>query len=366
MKRFLFISVLACLFSCSGHIDDTDPSNVPDGVLRIFADRTSIKADGQQAVTFTVKYGSKDVSKDSNMSLIYEVDGKEISVKPGQNTFSSTVPSEYRFTARYYSDGAHYSDNEVVVKVVAAGVNVGQKYYYQKLWGMQFTAVSCTYCPMLTSALKQMMDQEPDRVVLTAFHVIFDEHVMADPMRVDANEDIRDIVSHDTGLPLFAFNMMKTEEKITSERELIDAQRNTILSEYPSTCGAAVKAELKGDEIVITGRVTSNVSEKLRYHMFLLEDGIEYNQAGADGVYTHDNVVRAVVAGNRWGDNLNSGLPVEVGVEVSVTKTVKVNKDWNTARMWAVFAVISQEGDTFICNNISECALGSESDYMYN
>ena len=54
MRRFLYIlSALAGLLSCSGYVDYEDPNNVPEGVLRVFADKTSIKADGTETVTFT-------------------------------------------------------------------------------------------------------------------------------------------------------------------------------------------------------------------------------------------------------------------------------------------------------------------------
>ena len=365
------LSLLLCgfsLLSCSGNIDYDDPDNVPEGVLRIFADKTTIKADGQQTVTFTVKFGSKDVSQDRNMNLIYYVGDNETTMKPGVNTFSATAPGEYRFKARYYSGSAHYTDNEVSVKAVSASQGVGQKNYYQKLWGMQFTAVSCTYCPILSSSLKAVRQQDPGRIVLTAFHVAFNESVMPDPMRLDINEGFRDLVKHGDGLPLFAFNMYKDQIGVVSEVANILTLKEIMLSNFPATCGVALTAECDGNgsEVTVTGRVTSNVSEALRYHILLVEDGVEYAQMGADGTYVHDNVVRAVIAANKWGDTLNGGIPVEEGVEVSVTRTVKLDKSWNKDKMRAVFAVLSQEGDTFICNNINECAFGAYADYLYN
>ena len=160
MSKNAFISALICLFamlSCSGNIDYSDPDNVPEGVLRIFADKTSIKADGSEQITFTVKYGSRDVSTDRNMNLIYTIAGQETSLKPGVNTFTTSTPSTYTFKARFYSGSALYTDNEVVVEALPAGQSVGQKDYFQKLWGMQFTAVSCTYCPELTKSLNTVM-----------------------------------------------------------------------------------------------------------------------------------------------------------------------------------------------------------------
>ena len=95
MKRVIYIiSALACLFSCSGYVDYDDPNNVPEGILRVFADRTTLKADGTETVTFTVRFGSKDVSHDSNMNLVYSVEGNEITLKPGVNVFTTTAPAE--------------------------------------------------------------------------------------------------------------------------------------------------------------------------------------------------------------------------------------------------------------------------------
>lgn len=366
-----FLPLLVCvlsLFSCSGNIDYNDPDNIPEGVLRIFADKTTIKADGEQTVTFTVKFGSKDVSTDRSMNISYCVGDSETSLKPGVNTFSTTSPADYRFKARYYSGGAHYTDNEVSVKAVSASQGVGQKDYYRKLWGMQFTAVSCTYCPRLTASLKTVMAEDPGRIVLTAFHVYFNGGA-DDPMRLDINEEFRNIVKHGEGLPLFAFDMYKSEDGIVDELEKIRTQKTAMLEDYPATCGVAVSARYDAEksEVTVTGKVTSNVSEAMRYHVVLVEDGIEYAQMGAEeDTYVHNNVVRAVAAENKWGDRLNGGIALEEGVEVTVSRTIKLNSGWKPENMRAVFVALSEEGDTFIANNVNECAFGASSDYLYN
>ena len=369
MRRFLYIlSALAGLLSCSGYVDYEDPNNVPEGVLRVFADKTSIKADGTETVTFTVRFGSKDVSQDNNMNLVFSAAGNETTLRPGVNVFTATTPAEYHFKARYYSSGAHYSDNEVVVKAVSAAQSVGKKDYHQKLWGMQFTAVSCTYCPRLTASLKTVMAEDPDRIVLTAFHVAFDETTMPDPMRLNINEELRNIVKHSEGLPLFAFNMLKSRKGIVDQLDLIQEQKNMILADYPASCGVAVAADYDParSEVTVTGKVTSNVAEAMRYHIILVEDGVEYAQMGSDAdTYVHDNVVRAVVAENKWGDNLNSGLPLEEGVEVSVRRTIRLNNAWNPANMRAVMVAMSEKDGQYVCNNVNECAFDSSSDYAY-
>lgn len=365
---FLLLVCVLSLFSCSGNIDYDDPDNVPEGVLRIFADKTTIKADGQQIVTFTVRFGSKDVSTDRSMNISYYVGDDETSLKPGVNTFTTTSPADYRFKARYYSGGAHYTDNEVAVKAVSVSQGVGQKDWYRKLWGMQFTAVSCTYCPRLTASLKTVMSEDPGRIVLTAFHVYFGWGA-DDPMCLDINEEFRNIVKHGEGLPLFAFDMYRSEDGIVDELEKIRTQKTAMLEDFPATCGVAVSAQYDAakSEVTVTGRVTSNVAEVMRYHIILVEDGIEYAQMGAeDDTYVHNNVVRAVAAENKWGDRLNGGIALEEGVEVTVNRTIKLESGWKPENMRAVFVALSEEGDTFIANNVNECALDASSDYEYN
>ena len=365
-KLAYIISALALMVSCHGTIDPNDPSYVPEGVLRIFADMTEIKADGKQEVTFTVMFGSKDVSRDSDMRISWVIDGEPKTLKPGVNTFSTTAPAEYHFTARYDYGQGYSSDNEVVVVVKSVSQGVGQKHYYRKLWGMQFTAVSCTYCPRLTASLKNVMAANPGRVVLSAFHVKFNEQVMPDPMRLDVNEDFRSLVKHDEGLPLFAFNMVKDQVKIVDEQFRIeDAMKGYSTS---ATCGVAISTSYDSAtrNLSVTGKVTSNVAESLRYHIILVEDGLEYSQAGEEGTYVHNNVVRSVLASNKWGDELNGGVALEEGVEVTVTRQKELSSDWKPENMRVIFAVLNPQENTYICGNVNECALGASVDYIYN
>ena len=371
MNRLLSIIwtlLLLALSSCSGYVDPDDPNNVPDGVLRIFADKTVIAADGQDEVVFKVMYGSKDVSNDSDMNLICVIGSEESSMKPGLNRFSTTVAFEYRFKARYYSGGAHYTDNEVVVRAEEVAQSVGVKNYYRKLWGMQFTAVSCTYCPRLTNSLKTIMAEIPGKIVLTAFHVMYDEKAMPDPMRLSINEDIRSIVKHRDGLPLFAFNMEKDAEGIVDQEDVIRARLNDFPAAEQASCGVAMSTDYDASTrtLTVTGKVTSNVAEQMRYHILLVEDGIEYNQAGEDNDYVHNYVVRDVISANKWGDVLNNGVALSLGVETKVTRTVKIDKAWNTQNMRVVFAALSMSGETCVCANINECKLGESVEYLYN
>ena len=67
-KRIAYALTVLAVAACSGTVDpDAGASGnpmeeVPEGVLRIFADKTEILADGNEEVSFTVMFGKEDVS----------------------------------------------------------------------------------------------------------------------------------------------------------------------------------------------------------------------------------------------------------------------------------------------------------------
>ena len=107
----MLLAGLAALVSC-GDPADTDVEVVPDGVLKIFADKTSIAADGADCVTFRVMFGSEDVSTKNTMHIVKEYNGKTEDMAAGANVFSTIAAGTYRFKAYLYSGGEHISENE--------------------------------------------------------------------------------------------------------------------------------------------------------------------------------------------------------------------------------------------------------------
>ena len=115
MMKNIFRNIAAivsavALAACSGTVDQNDdPQNtgdgrdqVPEGVLRIFADKSSISADGNDEVTFTVMFGSQDVSTARTLQLVREYDGEQKYMAYGANKFSTVTAGTYKFSAKYY------------------------------------------------------------------------------------------------------------------------------------------------------------------------------------------------------------------------------------------------------------------------
>ena len=101
VRNILAALSFIALAACSGTVDPDsgtetkDPmKEVPEGVLRIFADKTEISADGNEEVTFTVMFGSEDVSNAKTLQLVRSFNGEEKYMAYGVNKYSTVTAGE--------------------------------------------------------------------------------------------------------------------------------------------------------------------------------------------------------------------------------------------------------------------------------
>lgn len=373
VKFLLPVLMLLPFYACSGNLDDEGDAaeyGVPEGVLRIFADKTEIAADGVEKVTFTVVYGSSDVSDMSGMVISHERGGVVTELPEGKHEFTSTAPGEYVFTATYDYGGKKHTDNSVKVTVRSSGSQISSG-YRQKMIAMQFTSVGCVNCPILAEALKNVQKNYPDMIIPVAFHLDYD---VEDPMTLSMNSRfysrLSDKDDHSLGLPMFAFNFRKSSQPIINEYAKIVSEMELQAELYPPVCGVAVETSYDegSGKVQIDAKFRSDVAMDARYHIFLLEDGYEYYQAGFDGdEYVHDNVLRYISSDNVLGSKIEQGKVLEPGREYVVSKSVKLDGSWNASKMRVVVAMLCSYdgGETYCSNNANECSIGESADYSY-
>lgn len=368
-RYILAVSASLLLAACSGvepdngpDGDGNDPNAVPDGVLRIFADKTEISADGNEEVTFTVMFGSEDVSNAKTLQLIREFDGEEKYMAYGSNKFSTVTAGTYKFTAKYYYAGNNFTDNSVTVE--AKPFFSGEtKDYAQRVLGVYFTSTGCTSCPSATKGIKTLQEANPGMISVVAFHSHMG--VVEDPMTIPETAEFNSVLGGFDGLPRLFWNMRTGTKLIGPSFTESYAEE---LATYRPNCGVAVETayDSASSELKVTAGITSNLPSVCRYIVFLVEDGIVGEQSGEQG-YTHNNVVRDVLTGAS-GDKINDNLPLTVGVEVKAVKTVTLSKDWNVANMRVIVAALTSEdgGYAWTVNNVNECKVGGSVSYIYN
>ena len=376
--RNIFLALgFAVLASCSGTVDpeqDTDKGNpmeeVPEGVLRIFADKTTIAADGSEEVTFTVMFGSEDVSNAKTLQLIREFNGDQKYMAYGANKFSTVAAGTYKFTAKYYYAGNHFTDNSVEVEATQF-FSGEEKAYERRVLGVYFTSTGCTSCPSATRGLKELQSKNPGKISVVAFH----SHMgtVADPMTIQETSFFNTVLGGFDGLPRLFWNMRKGTKFIGPTFDQGYAEE---IAAYEPQCGVSIetgvlpsdydgKPEGDGSPYYINIGVTSNLPAVYRYLVFVVEDGIVAEQTG-DPNYVHNNVVRAVLTSEK-GDKLNDNLPLTVGVEAKATKTLDISPEWNDNNIRIIVAATTSTdgGYTFVVNNVAECKLGESVSYQY-
>ena len=377
LKRIIKIFALLAVAACSGTVDPdeqipdgsdgTSIEEVPEGVLRIFADKTEISADGNDTVTFTVMFGKEDVSSEPTLVLIREFDGEEKRSK-GSNQFSTVTAGTYKFTAEYYYGGKFYTDNSVTIEAEPF-FSGEEKDYMQRVLAVYFTSTGCTSCPSATKGLKAVQDANPGVVSVVAFH----SHMgsIEDPMTIPATTSFNAVLGGFDGLPRLFWNMRQGTDLIGPSFTESFAEETAA---YTPQCGVSVSTGLsisdhdgKPEDATydINIGITSNLPSVYRYLVFIVEDGIVAEQTGVKD-YVHNNVVRAVLTSEK-GDKINDNLPLTVGVESKAVKTFTLSPEWKKENIRVVVAASTSPdgGYTFIVNNVAECKLGESVDYQY-
>lgn len=368
----LAFSALA-LSACSGTIDTNEGKNdpdagkdqVPEGVLRIFADKTEISADGNEEVTFTVMFGSEDVSNAKTLQLVRSFNGEEKYMAYGVNKYSTVTAGEYTFSAKYYYAGNHFTDNSVVVE--AKQFFTGEeKNYKRRYLGTLFTSTGCNSCPLAAKGLKKLQEENPGEITLAAFHA---DMTIPDPMTIAETYEFQSALGGFQGLPAFFWNMREDSytggsvftESFAVEQEAYDTYSGVAISTSYDASSSKLDVELG---------ITSNMPAVFRYMIILVEDDIpakgEYEQNGQSQDYIHYNVVRKVLTGVS-GDKINDNLPLTVGVETKASKSVTLSKAWNAENMRVIVAAMTSEdgGFNWTVNNVNECKVGGSVSYIY-
>ena len=373
LARYILSAIsFIALAACSGTVDPDsgtetkDPmKDVPEGVLRIFADKTEISADGNDEVTFTVMFGSEDVSNAKTLQLIRNFNGDEKYMAYGANKFSTVTAGTYTFSAKYYYAGNNYTDNSVTVEAKPF-FNGEEKNYKRQYLGTLFTSTGCNSCPLAAKGLKQLQADNPGEIILAAFHA---DMVVPDPMTIAETYEFQTALGGFQGLPAFFWNMR--EESYTGGSAFSESFAEE-KDAYDTYSGVAVETAYDegSSKLDVNIGITSNVPSVFRYMVILVEDDIpakgEYEQNGQNENYVHYNVVRKVLT-NVTGEKINDNLPLTVGVEVKASKSVTLSKDWKPENMRVIVAAMTSEdgGYNWTVNNVNECKVGGSVSYLY-
>lgn len=344
--------------------DDQQP--LPVGVVHIYADKTTLNADGTDYVEFKVLYGTEegnlDISTGPTTRLVYTYNGIETKLGYGVCRFSTTTPGTYTIKATAYRGGNLESENQIAI--VANDSNATGDRFYHKQLGMQFTSIGCQNCPELSRVIKVVQAAEPERLVAVSFH---EDFKVSDPMTLDISTKYHSHLGED-GLPRFFMNMRPGDigaYQTNIEKAIVEHIEN-----YPPTCGVAISTNFNVDtrSLEIKSSITSTTATAYRYDVMLVEDGIVGEQMGVSGTYTHNNVVRQVLSGSITGSRFNLGSALTPGEEHTEQRTVTIPDAWSVENLRVVVLALTTPdgGESYVVNNCNECKAGESVGYIYD
>lgn len=166
-RIIFFLTALATIVACGEDIDDNGGFGIKmDGLILTF-DKSVIKANDSDAVTFKAYYNGSDVTKDVTF---YKVAGTKYDLIPG--TFTTSQVGEYKFQAAYkttYSDVATISAISKDIPAAAKDTNPGSTSFVRRVFFNQHTGAQCPNCPFMTYLIKKTLSGDmADKVVLAS------------------------------------------------------------------------------------------------------------------------------------------------------------------------------------------------------
>ena len=340
------VAAIGFVSSCEEPVDSpVDP--VPDGqtsVLTLVPDKTSIFADGSDAVTFTVMKDEADVTGKAQIT----VDGLGMT----GNVFTASKPGRYAFKASY--DGLE-SETKVIEAVEL--VKVDSRFEkHVAVW--EFTGAWCTFCPSGYSTMNFVVsrnDHYKETVHLMAFH---SDSSGEDDLAVGETDRIMSDMNVGDGFPSF-LTELRTSGGL-SDGGPFKASLAEAFEDYPSMCGVALASSVSGSSVKTEVRLYPELSSAWRIAVFAVEDNVKYYQK--DGSITHDeynhrHVVRKILSSSYVGDRLGD---LKAGEEVSKTYEFELDPEWNQDNTYVYALAIDYNGHV---NNMNICKINGESDY---
>lgn len=334
INRFRYILcciAAAVLASCHGHVDQDEKLS-----LLLSADCLSVPADGKSAVTFTVSYGSEDVTDQAEIFCL------TTDTRLEGNVFITKEEGRYVFYAKY--------DSVESDRIEVEGLFVSR--FERNVCIMEFTGQWCSWCPAGAQLLQMLVSEVyKDQAYAMAFH-------NDDSMAIQAESDLKSIFAW-VDYPAYVTDMRDCGSlsgsgcRLSIEKSLYD---------IPTHCGVAVSCVKDNEGFKATARLSSENTMEYRMAAYVVEDKVIAEQTVSGNVkdenYVHRHVVRKMLSSSVAGDKLGV---VSRGEEKSVNYDFELDPAWNADNATVVILAIDMEGHV---NNMAICEVdGGNTDY---
>ena len=365
INHFAFIALAAsALAGQACTLTDEDDPYV-DAPLSIVVENPLITADGNDYARIIVKEGDREVTEGVT---IYNAKTNKPEELPDFR-FTTNTPGTYRFWASYKTKSTSAKDPAQITAIsgkVPVLPNDGAPNglsFERKLFFIQFTGTGCGYCPIMTNLLREYAAAH-DNFVLAACH----SYNNTDPAYFSGGLTSAMSIS---GFPTSIMNLDKTLRFSTATNlSALEDMASKELSSSEALAGLCASTTLDGNQIVIKAGVKAAVDGTFRLGAWLLEDGIEAEQANYNRVpgdfSIHNNCLRATIGQSSANDYFGEPVSLKAGETAEQFYIVTLNEKWKRENCHVVVYVTTANGNSFKVNNVIDCPVNASVAYKYN
>jgi len=263
--------------------------------------------------------------------------------------------------------------------------------YAQKILVEDVTSASCVWCPLASFTTEELAKSEYDnKVVSVAIHDDFNIRNVKDPFVIEGVSKIHSVLRTGRAYPFVAWNRNTTikgtefqnflaEDRIDNRLQIIldfdeFKQFHTKYNLFTATSPIGIKIESNlqqtEGEVSISVRFGADINEEMKYLVYILEDGLKFQQANASSLYgnntnqarwemnfIHNQVVRAT---NKFEGEL---IPASESVTTNIFKTTTklTYKVENLENASVVVAVLDKAGKVL---NVQKAKANTKQNYQ--
>lgn len=234
-----------------------------------------------------------------------------------------------------------------------------------------FTTAVCPNCPSGHNRLEAAIQGQEDRVVWIAHHVGY----YTDNMTIDESNEMLSFFNDGGSTFAPAWMIDRNYDNVDDKSEypgpafFPGANARQVLTNAlsaPAFVNVSVSdVNYNTDSRTLTVSVSGNFTSDMtfaspRLSVYIMEDGIQGSQSGANGTYTHNHVLRGCIT-DVWGD-ASAITSTNAGSTFSKTYTFQVPATWKANKCW-VAAFVNDYGSDVMHRTIAN---GAKSGYITN
>lgn len=265
------------------------PANEVKAVTGITLSETSKKLTVGEAFALTATVEPADAT---DKNIVWTSENTEIATVDDGNVIGvASGTTEIKATTR---DGGKTATCTVtVVRVPTSGNAILLE---------DFTATWCAPCFKGMQNIQKQIASFGNKVILVCHHT-------GDDFAIEHSEDLSNFYKV-SGIPASMLDRTPSivkQDEITFHPGYLEKEILTQKLAEPKT--VTISLETSYDEssrdikIKVSGSLEQN-HPKAKLNVYLVQDGIKYEQNGSDGNYIHHNALRAVISKGLWGDDL--------------------------------------------------------------